>query len=124
MAPGISPGHSCARKAGETALDTMSGRRPSPQPGNRIPGLNCMKSAEETVDKHAPHTSQQSQKKGPPQGEQKLSLQNNNATARPEEPPSVGGVSKGARRRKSTVSFADWATHGVGSPRRRAWCRS
>src|SRR5512139_2934732 len=48
----------------------------------------------EAVDKDGPHPSRRSQKKGPPQGERKLSLQNNNATARPEEPPSVGGVSK------------------------------
>ena len=57
-----------------------------------------------TVDKREPHPSRRSQKKGPPQGERKLSFENNNRTARPEEPPSSGGVSKGARWRKSTVS--------------------
>jgi hypothetical protein len=36
-----------------------------------------------------------------------LSFENNNRTARPEEPPSSGGVSKGARWRKSTVSPQD-----------------
>jgi AcrR family transcriptional regulator len=58
------------------------------------------------------HPSRRSQKKGPPQGERKLSLENNNRTVRPEEPPSSGGVSKpalspaegGARWRESTVS--------------------
>jgi GTP-binding protein len=58
----------------------------------------------ETVDKREPHPSRRSQKKGPPQGERKLSFENNNGTARPEEPPSSGGVSKGARWRKSTAS--------------------
>jgi crossover junction endodeoxyribonuclease RuvC len=48
-----------------------------------------------TVDKREPHPSRRSQKKGAPQGERKL-FSNNNRTARPEEPPSSGGVSKGA----------------------------
>jgi ferrochelatase len=67
----------------------------------------------ETVDKREPHPSRRSQnpstrrsapaQEGPPQGERKLSFENNNRTARPEEPASSGGVSKGARWRKSTV---------------------
>ncbi len=43
------------------------------------------------------------------QGERKLSLESDNRTARPEEPPSSGGVSKGARWRKSTVSSPESA---------------
>jgi len=43
-----------------------------------------------------PHPSRRSQEKGPPQGERGLFPENNNRTARPEEPPSFGGVSKGA----------------------------
>jgi len=39
--------------------------------------------------------SRRSQKKGPPQGERNVFSQDNNATARPEEPPSSRGVSKG-----------------------------
>ncbi|MGD0950490.1 MAG: TetR/AcrR family transcriptional regulator [Candidatus Binatia bacterium] len=46
------------------------------------------------------HLSRRSQKKGPPQGERKLSLENNKRTARPEE----RSISKGARWRESTVS--------------------
>ena len=60
----------------------------------------------ETVDKREPHPSRRSQRKGPPQGERKLSFDNNNRTARPEEPPSCGGVSKGARWSKSTAGAA------------------
>jgi hypothetical protein len=65
--------------------------------GPRVPLLTG------SVDKREPHPSRRSQKKGPPQGERKLSFENNNRTARPEEPPSSGGVSKGARWRKSTL---------------------
>jgi hypothetical protein len=57
------------------------------------------------------HPSRRSQKKGPPQGERKLLSENNNGTARPEEAPFSGGVSKpalsavegGARWEKSTL---------------------
>ena len=59
-------------------------------------------SASGSVDERQPHPSRRSQAKGPPQGERKFSLDNNNATARPEEPPSFGGVSKGARSSEST----------------------
>jgi GTP-binding protein len=58
----------------------------------------------EIVDKREPHLLRRSQKKRPPQGARKLSLQDNSTTVRPEEPPSFGGASKGARWRKSTVS--------------------
>jgi DNA polymerase elongation subunit (family B) len=66
----------------------------------------------ETVDEREPHPSRRSQKKGPPQGERELSFGDDNRTARPEEPPSSGGVSKpvlspvegGARWRRPTVS--------------------
>ena len=84
---------------------------------------------EGTVDKREQHPSRRSPKKGPPQGERKLSFENNNRTARPEEPPpeersvskGSGGVSKhalsyaegGARWRRSTLSEADWFS---GSP--------
>jgi hypothetical protein len=73
--------------------------------------------AAEPVDKREPHPSRRSQnpstrreestsaQEGPPQGERKLSFENNNTTARPEEPPSSGGVSKGSPR-KPTVSAA------------------
>ena len=44
--------------------------------------------------------------KGPPQGERKLSFENNNRTVRPEDPPSSGGVSKGARWSESTAAAA------------------
>ncbi|MGD0947249.1 MAG: phospholipid carrier-dependent glycosyltransferase [Candidatus Binatia bacterium] len=47
-----------------------------------------------------PHPSRRSQEQGPPQGERKLSFEHTNRTARPEEPPSSGGVSKGARWRR------------------------
>jgi cob(I)alamin adenosyltransferase len=60
-------------------------------------------SPSEGADKREPHPSRRSQEKGPPQGERKLVFERNNRSARPEEPPSSGGVSKGARRRKSTV---------------------
>ena len=68
---------------------------------------SALQMVSETVDKREPHPSRRSQKKGPPQGERKLSFENNNRTARPEEPPSSGGVSKGARWIKSTVSPQD-----------------
>jgi len=61
---------------------------------------------QETVDKREPHPRRRSQRKGPPQGERKMFFQRNNRTARPEEPPSSGGVSKGARWRESTVPSA------------------
>ena len=48
-------------------------------------------------DKQESHPSRRSQKKGPPQGERKFSFENNDRTARPEEPPFSGDVSKGAR---------------------------
>jgi acetyl/propionyl-CoA carboxylase alpha subunit/acetyl-CoA carboxylase carboxyltransferase component len=50
-----------------------------------------------TTDKRAPHPSRRSQKKGPPQGDRPWLLDNNNTPVRPEEPPSLGGISKGAR---------------------------
>jgi 4-amino-4-deoxy-L-arabinose transferase-like glycosyltransferase len=40
------------------------------------------------------HPSRRSQRRGPPQGERKGSLEDNDRTARREEPPSPGGVSK------------------------------
>jgi release factor glutamine methyltransferase len=70
---------------------------------------------QEAVDHREPHPSRRSQRKGPPQGGRKLVLEHNNRTARPEEPPpeqarssravskGSGGVSKGARRKESTV---------------------
>ena len=66
-------------------------------------------------DKREPHplrrssepASSRSQEKGPPQGERKLSLQSNNRTARPEEPPSSGGVPKGAAKPESRPAAAD-----------------
>jgi PhnB protein len=64
----------------------------------------------ETIDKRATHPSRRSRKKGPPQGERKSSFKRETRTARPEEPPSSGGVSKGARRRKSTGSPAGFHT--------------
>jgi NDP-sugar pyrophosphorylase family protein len=78
---------------------------------NPSPSRNFSPSPSETVDKREPHPSRRSQRKGPPQGERKLSFENNNRTARPEEPPpeeqsvpkGSGGVSKGARWRRSTV---------------------
>jgi DNA polymerase elongation subunit (family B) len=76
----------------------------------------------ECVDRREPHPSRRSQEKGPLQGERKFSFENNNKTARPEEPPpeersvskGSGGVSKpvlsavegGARSRVSGV-FSD-----------------
>ena len=86
---------------------------------------SALQMVSETVDKREPHPSRRSQnpstrrsapaQEGPPQGERILSLENNNRTARPEESPSSGGVSKpvlshvegGARWRKSTVSPPD-----------------
>jgi hypothetical protein len=74
----------------------------------------------ETVDKREPHPSRRSQKKGPPQGERTLSFEDENRTARPEEPPpeqarsfravskGLGGVSKGACCRKSTTAPLGW----------------
>jgi hypothetical protein len=50
------------------------------------------------------YPSRRSEKKGPSQGEWKLSFAPNNKTARPEERPSSGRVSKGARRTRSTAS--------------------
>ena len=54
------------------------------------------------------HPSRRSQKKGPPQGERKLSLGNNNRTVRPEErsvsKPALSRAEGGARWRESTVS--------------------
>ena len=73
-----------------TASSTTGSAHPDPLP-------------EETVDKREPHPSRRSQKKGPPQGERKSFFENSNSTARPEEPPSSGGVSTGARWRESTV---------------------
>jgi 3-oxoacyl-[acyl-carrier-protein] synthase II len=67
----------------------------------RCPQASC---PDEAVDEREPHPSRRSRKKGPPQGERKLSLDDNTRTARPEEPPSSGGVSKGARRKESTAS--------------------
>ena len=78
-----------------------------------------------SVDGREPHPSRRSQnpstrrfapaQEGPPQGERKLSFENNNRTARPEEPPSPSGVSKpvlsavegGACWRKLTVSIKE-----------------
>jgi DNA polymerase elongation subunit (family B) len=57
----------------------------------------------ESVDTREPRPSRRSQEKGPPQGERKAFLEDN-TTARPEEPPCGGGVSKGARRRGSALS--------------------
>jgi hypothetical protein len=65
---------------------------------------NALPPFEEAVDKREPHPSRRPQKKGPPQGERKLSFENQNRTVRPEEPPSSGGVSKGVLARKSTAS--------------------
>jgi DNA polymerase elongation subunit (family B) len=50
----------------------------------------------ESVDGRGPHPSRRSQEKGPPQGERKSFLEDR-GTARPEEPPSSGGLSKGTR---------------------------
>ena len=61
----------------------------------------------ETVDKREPHPSRRSQRKGPPQGERKLPFENTNRTARPEEPHSFGGVSKGARWERPTVTLQE-----------------
>jgi acyl-CoA thioester hydrolase len=68
----------------------------------------------ESADSGEPHplrrssgqASRRSPEKGPPQGERKLLLKNNNRTARPEEPPFSGGVSKGARWEEPTISPA------------------
>jgi AcrR family transcriptional regulator len=69
------------------------------------------------------HPSRRSQEKGPPQGERKLSLEKNNRTARPEEPPSSGGVSKGARLGEAKVYCkgrrSRRATADAGTARRR-----
>jgi hypothetical protein len=45
-----------------------------------------------------------------------LSFENHNTTARPEEPPSSGGVSKGARLRKSTVPEGRGSCRNVAEP--------
>jgi hypothetical protein len=82
-----------------SVLSHKSAEYPAHQQGVVMP-------AHESVDKWEPHPSRRSQKKGPPQGERTLSFEINNTPARPEEPPSSGGVSKGAGRRKSTVWHA------------------
>jgi 2-succinyl-5-enolpyruvyl-6-hydroxy-3-cyclohexene-1-carboxylate synthase len=81
---------------------------------------------EETVDKREPHPSRRSQnpstrreksapaQEGPPQGERKLFFEDNNRTARPEEPHAFGGVSKGARWRESTLSETEGASAADG----------
>lgn len=61
---------------------------------------------DETLDGREPHPSRRSQEQGSPQGERRLALEDNDRTARPEEPPSSGGVSRGAGHRKTTVSEA------------------
>jgi hypothetical protein len=73
------------------------------QTGLPISDESALQMVSETVDEREPHPSRRSQRTGPPQGERILSFENNR-TARPEEAPSSGGVSKGARWRKSTVS--------------------
>jgi hypothetical protein len=62
------------------------------------------RAATASIAQRGTHPSRRSQKKGPPQGERKSFFENNDKTARPEERPSSGRVSKGARRRQSTVS--------------------
>jgi 2-succinyl-5-enolpyruvyl-6-hydroxy-3-cyclohexene-1-carboxylate synthase len=80
---------------------------------------------EETVDKREPHPSRRSQEKGPPQGERNLFFEDNNRTARPEEAPAFGVVSKpvlsavegGARWRESTLSETESASAADGPSR-------
>ncbi len=60
----------------------------------------------ECLDKQQADPSRRPQKKGPPQGERKESFELDYPTAHPEQPPFFGGMSKGARRRKSTISRA------------------
>jgi hypothetical protein len=47
------------------------------------------------------------------QGERKLSFENKDTTARPEEPPSFGGVSKGARWRRSPLPRGEGQDEGM-----------
>ncbi len=70
----------------------------------RLGGYDLSRSGTVKLGVPAPHPSRRSQKKGPPQGERKLSFESSKRAARPEEPPSSGGVSKGARRTRSTIS--------------------
>ncbi len=77
--------------------------------------------ASETADKREAEPSRRSQNKGPPQAERKLSFENNNSTARPEEPPFSGGVSKGARRGRSTVPSGEIGEADLSQLVRRAY---
>jgi 4-amino-4-deoxy-L-arabinose transferase-like glycosyltransferase len=60
------------------------------------------------------HPSRRSRKEGPPEGERKRSFENNNRTARPEEPPSSGGVSKGARVRRQGLLLLLYVATALG----------
>ena len=96
---------------------TAADSPPRSQTASPISDESALQMVSETVDKREPHPSRRSQnpstrrsapaQEGPPQGERTLSFENNNRTARPEEPPSSGGVSKGARWIRSTVSPQD-----------------
>jgi GTP-binding protein len=70
----------------------------------------------EGIDRQEPHPSRRSQQKGPPQGERGISLENHKRTARPEEPPSFGGVSKGAMREDRQPHSEGVALAIVGRP--------